>query len=67
MVVRFNKIQSALEKLNTSLLDDLGYYWSSTECHSHQAYSIGMSKGASITKGDKTYNKCGIRPFAIID
>lgn len=67
MVVRFNKIQSALEKLNTSLLDDLGYYWSSTECHSHQAYSIGMSKGASIVKGDKTYNKYGIRPFAIID
>lgn len=64
MMVRFNKIQNALAKVNASQLDGISHYWSSSE-NFFFVYCVYTIDGEvyGYTKGSSYY----VRPFAIID
>ena len=66
MIVRFNKIQAALTKVNAPQLDGSGYYWSSSEYSSNDVYDMGANNGYVYNSNSKT-NYHSVRPFAIID
>lgn len=65
MMVRFNKIQAALAKVNSPRLGSNYYYWSSSEYSSNSAYVMNAGSGyvSSYSKNTNYF----ARPFAIID
>lgn len=69
MMVRFNKIQAALTKVNASQLGGSDCYWSSSPYSSNYARIVNTSDGNVASNpiaggpGGITY----VRPFAIID
>ena len=64
MMVRFNKIQSALTKVNARQLGGSGNYWSSSENSSDLAYSVNTGNGLVnyYAKDGRQY----VRPFALL-
>ena len=71
MMVRFNKIQAALTKLNAPQLDGSKLYWSSSEYSSDVAYSsisayeLGPEYG-HVYFDTKNYSR-NVRPFAMLE
>ena len=66
MMVRFNKIQAALMKVNAPQLDGSNWYWSSSEYSSDYAYNVRTRNGRVNDDSNKD-NNYFVRPFAIID
>ena len=65
MIVRFNKIQAALTKVNAPQLDDIGNYWSSSEYSSGYVYDVSMNNGYVYNDNSKNNYHC-VRPFALL-
>lgn len=65
MMVRFNKIQAALTKVNAPQLDAYGTYRSSSEYSSYYAYNVDAYNGR-VSYGHKG-SGCYVRPFAQLD
>ena len=66
MIVRFNKIQAALAKVNAPQLNVFSYYWSSSEYSSDYACYVRTSNGNVDNRNNKDSSSF-VRPFAIID
>ena len=64
MMVRFNKIQDALAKVNAPRLDGYSYYWSSSEYSSNNVRRVYTYNGYVnySNKGNSYY----VRPFALL-
>jgi hypothetical protein len=66
MIPRFNEIQAGLEAVSADQLIPSNPYWSSSECSSKYAYSVGMNADGAVSTYHKTFNNCG-RPWAIVE
>lgn len=65
MMVRFNKIQAALTKVNAPQLDIYYGYCSSTEKASDSVFGMGLDNG--LVSGYSKYNNYYTRPFAMLE
>ena len=65
LMVRFNKIQTALSKMNVPLLNSTGEYWSSTKENIYQQFAL-YAKYGQVRDTGRTDRKL-VRAFAQLD
>lgn len=65
MMPRFNEINAGLAKVNAVQLNSSGYYWSSSEYSSGNAYTVRSANG-SVSNYAKDLNT-STRPWAVVE